>query len=659
MCIIAGFTLFVYWDVQNHQFLNFDDDIYVLSNYYVRNGLSLENINWAFSFNGLGYWQPLTCLSLMLDCQLFGVKAGPLILENVAFHIFNAFLLFLILQRVTGARVKAALVALLFALHPVNVESVAWIAERKTVLSAFFLMTAIYAYIIYTQKKNKWLYGLVLCLYAIGLMAKPIILTFPILLLILDYWPLKRFKSLDLHVAIGADNCMKPMNKFLSLCKSSNGILIFEKLPFVVLSMISLFISILSLLRHEMVIHNSTVTVYMRIYNFFISIIQYLHNIAWPVDLSIFYPFPKTFILLYFLAALSTVVIITILTFITKEKRPWLLMGWLWFLVALLPTSGLIQAGLWPAIANRFMYLPMIGIFIIVVWEADERLKGRYSNFLKVIICIIMICYFAFLTRVQNLYFSNSYSLFSRSLEIVEDNALALNNIGVALSDLGKYDEAMKYLDRGIALYPTKSGYYQNYGVCLVAKGDDEKAMLYFKQAIALDPKLYGSYLNLGLIHSRRGNVAEAVKFMEKALNVDQNNLDLHNNFGFIWAKQGKYEEAIAHFSFVIKRDPGNVSARLNLAQAYQDIGLYNEAMSEYEALNKIVSHNKGYIYYGIAGVYSQQNKYKECTDYLETSLKEGFNVLEILKLDNRFKKFRKTTAYKEFIENYRIKKIS
>jgi hypothetical protein len=196
LCAIIGLTLFVYWDVQNHQFLNFDDNMYVSSNLYVKNGFSMENIRWAFTFTDVSYWQPLPLLAHMLDSQLFGVKPGPHLLVNLAIHILNSLLLFLIMLKMTGARIKAALVALLFAVHPLNVESVAWLAERKTVLSTLFFLAAVYTYIRYTQQKKKWMYAVILCLYTLGLMSKPPILTFPVLLLVLDYWPLKRFGRL-------------------------------------------------------------------------------------------------------------------------------------------------------------------------------------------------------------------------------------------------------------------------------------------------------------------------------------------------------------------------------------------------------------------------------------------------------------------------------
>ncbi|MBE3087439.1 MAG: tetratricopeptide repeat protein [Bacteroidetes bacterium] len=656
LCAIAGLTIFFYWNIKDHQFLNFDDNVYVSANPYVKNGFSLENIKWTFTFTDVSYWQPLTLLSQMLDCQLFGVKPGPQLLVNLAIHIFNALLLFLIILRMTGAQVTAAFIALLFALHPLNVESVAWLVERKTVLSTLFLFGAIYTYLHYTEKKKKWKYALILCLYACGLMSKSAILTFPVLLLLLDYWPLKRFERAAANNYERTAVVSKPINRFIFFWKSDMGSIIVEKLPFLTLSLVSILITMASVLHSRFLVTHELVPIYLRIYNYFVSIIQYLRNIAWPVDLSIFYPFPKTFILLCFLVALSSVVLITILTFITRKKRPWLIMGWLWFLIALLPASGLIQAGLWPALADRFMYIPMIGIFIMVIWEADERLKGRYSQVLKVILFSAMLTYFAFLTRIQNTYFSNSFALFNRCLEVVGDNGLALNNLGETLASLGRTDEAMIYFAKNIKLDPAQANSYHNYGVCLVAKKDDKKAIVYFQKAIALNPNLIHPYIHLSLIQSRAGNTAEAVKFMTKALNIDKNNLDAHYNFGIILAKQGKYEEAISHFSFVIKRDPGNVSARLNLAQAYQDAGLYSQAMAQYETLDKTISHNKGYIYYGIAGVYAQQKKYEECAAYLETSLKDGFNVLEYLESDIRFKNFRKTPAYGVFLENHKIK---
>ena len=572
---------------------------------------------------------------------------------NVAIHIFNALILFLIFQRITGAPIKSALAATLFAVHPVNVESVAWFVERKTVLSTFFLFAAIYNYIIYTENKNKWLYFTTMILYMLGLMCKPVILTFPILLLILDYWPLNRFAKLNQDNTEVIDNRNKPFQKFILLFKSKNGLLIIEKIPFIILSLLSLGISMLSLL--QTFIDYQTVPVYLRIYNLFVSIVQYLRNFFWPVELSIFYPFPKTIPTWHFLLSLFLVLLITVLVWKIREKRPWLIMGWSWFLIAFFPASGIIQSGMWPAIANRFMYLPMIGIFIMVIWEGDQRLNGQYSRLLKIILCGAMLIYFAALARLQNINYSNSFALFQRSIDVVGDNDLAFTNIGDALARSGRVDEAMQYFAKTIKRLPNHPNAYYNYGVCLVMKGDDKQALPYFLQAIKLNPKLINAYMNISQIENRKGNYDEAVNLIKKSLEIDDNDLNVHYNYGIILTAQGKLKEAIPHYLFVLKRDPSYLPARINLAQIYDQAGLYNESIAQYEMLDKMIVHNKGYIYYGMASVYSQQKKFKECAAYLGAALKDGFNVLEYLTSDKRFKNFRKTPAYRAFLEDNKI----
>lgn len=654
-CAIVSLTFFSYWDVQNHQFLNFDDNAYVKLNYYVKNGFSLDNIKWAFSFNNVSYWHPISWLSHMMDGQFFGINPSYHHTMNLAIHILNSILLFLIIFRMTGAQFKAALVAMLFAIHPLNVESVAWVSERKTVLSALFFMAAIYTYVHYTEKKKKWVYVSSLCIYALGLMSKPIILTFPILLFLLDYWPLKRFRTWDSHEISGSTLSLK---KFVYFFRSDAGALLVEKVPFIILSLISLSISMASALYGRIVVNYQVVPIYLRIENFFVSIIRYLQNTVWSFELSIFYPFPKSIPTWHSLMAFAFIVMITLITYKTREKRSWLIVGWFWFIIALLPASGLIQAGLWPAIANRFMYLPSIGIFIAVIWECDQYLKGRYSHVLKIILCIAMLVYFSSLTRVQNLYFANSYALFNRCLAIVGDNDVAFTNIGDALASLGRVDEAMEYFEKSIKLNPGKNANaYNNYGICLVVKGDDQNAVPYFLRAVELDPNFTGSYLHLGLIEYRKGNVDEAVKLLSKALELDQHDLNVHYNLGVIFARQGRLKEAVKHYLFVIRRDPGYLPARVSLAQAYEDAGDYRKALTEYETLIETTPKSKAYVYFRIAGIYSQQKKFIETKDYLEIALKdEGFDVFENLKSDKSFKYFRETTNYTRFLENHGMK---
>jgi len=647
---ISVLTIFSYWGIQTHEFINFDDDIYVKTNQYIKNGITLENIKWAFSFNGESYWHPVTWLSLMLDCEIFGLKSGALLVENLALHILNALLLFTILLKLTGARFKAGMVALLFAIHPIQVESIAWLVERKTVLSSFFLLLAFYAYILFVQKRKYVLLAVSSFFYAIGLMAKPIIMIFPFILMIIDYWPLNRLEKTGIIDCRNKHFATSVLLKWLSFLKLNIKVLLAEKLPFILLTAVSLVVSMVSVHQHAMVINYNSIPLHFRLFNFFVSILEYLRNLVWPVELSIFYPFPQMIPTGKFLLGLILTVTVSMIFYQSRKKHPWLLVGWCWFLIALMPSSGIIQSGLWPAYANRFMYLPMIGILILLVWELGERIKGDYANVLKIILCIALTVYFAFMTRVQNVYFTNSYSLFHRSLEVVPDNALGLNNISVHLINLGRYKEAMTYLERGMKAFPTKPSYYQNYGICLVADGDKEGAIKHFKKAISLDSKLHGAYLNLGLIYSNKGQDDKALQLIGKAMKINPGNVSIQNAYGNLLTKMGRHKEALPHFQYAAKKEYSDLKIRLNLAQSYQFTGHLDQAMAEYQYLEREIKDNKGYIYYGMAGIYSQKKMYDQCIDYLRKAQESDFDVIQFLKSDTRFDNFRTSKYYDQFV---------
>jgi tetratricopeptide (TPR) repeat protein len=654
-CAIILVILFAYADVRQHEFLNFDDNDYITQNRHVQNGLNLKDIRWAFGFTGIGYWHPLTWISHIVDCQLFGLAPGPHHMVNVALHILNALFLFLILFRITGAQYKAAIVALLFAVHPVNIESVAWVTERKTVLSMFFFMTAIYSYVRYTEKKKVWFYLVSLFLYGSGLMCKPSILTLPFLLLVLDYWPLGRFgRGNNYHPvdAAGKTFYRRSLVMFLAFRKSEAAFLILEKAPFIVLSLTSTYLSMISMSKFQIVINYDLIPLDLRIKNLFVSIIKYLGNAVWPIELSIFYPFPQSIPAAYYLLALLCVVLITVMTFLWRKTSPWLAAGWLWFLIALAPASGLIQAGLWPEMANRFMYIPMIGLFLMLVWECDARIRGGYSNTLKVILCGAMLVYFVSLTKVQNLYFSNSYALFTRAAKVTDNNFVAYTSIGYALQSLNRDDEAMEYFLKAITINPKYDLALNNYGVCLGKKGDYVSAGSYFSRAIAISPRYALAYANLAWNQYHRGYPDEAKKLLEKALELDPNNGYAHSIMGTILAGQGKTEEAIRHFQLALEKKSNYVEVWMNLSLAYEKAGLYDRAIAEYEALSKMAQADKGITNYRIAGVYARQNKLEKCKRYLEISLKHGFDVFENLKRDERFESFRGTALYTQLLKS-------
>lgn len=613
--------LFAYNGVQDHEFLNFDDNIYVTNNGHVKNGFSIEGIRWAFGFTGVAYWHPLTWISHMLDCRLFGLSSGAHHLVNLAIHILNALLIYLLINRMTGASYKAAVVALLFAVHPVNVESVSWVAERKNVLSMLFLMAALYYYILYTQEKKGWIYGIILFFYTFGLLSKPSIVIFPFLLLILDYWPLGRFGRGDIYNSVQTVGIFFPrrvLAKIFAFRKSDAAVLFLEKVPFIILSLISSYLSMISMSKFQWVINYDRIPLDLRIYNLFVSITKYLWKMVWPFDLSIFYSFPQSIPAAHFILALSFVVLITFATFMWRISRPWLVVGWFWFLIALAPASGIIQAGLWPEMANRFMYIPIIGLFLILVWECDARIRGLYSNTLKIILCCAVLIYFVSLTKFQNIYFSNSYAVFQRAIEVTGGNSIAYNNFGVALTSLNRIDEAAEYFAKAIALDSKYDDALKNYGLYLFKKGDYITAGSYFSRIITFNPNYVDAYINMGFTEYRLGRPQEAIRHFKKALEIK----------------------------------PNDIEAYYNLSQVYEKEALYNEAVTMYEVIIKMKPTEKGIISYRIAGVYAQQNKLEECIHYLEMSLKHGFDVFGHLKTDERFEAFRETAIYTQLLEN-------
>jgi tetratricopeptide (TPR) repeat protein len=496
------------------------------------------------------------------------------------------------------------------------------------------------------------MYGLALFVYMLGLMSKPSIVTFPFLLLILDCWPLGRFGDVAAsdHVdAVGFSRSRYSLLALRRFLKSKTAVIFFEKVPFLVLSLISFCLSMISISKADDIAYDFA-PVRLRIYNLFVSIVKYLGNMAWPVDLSIYYPFPRSIPVEHFLLALSFVLLITIVSVVWRKRHPWLFTGWFWFLIALIPVGGLIQDGYWPEMANRYMYIPMIGLFLMLVWECDARITGGYSRIIKVIICCVLLVYYISLTRVQNLYFSNNYALFTRAAEVTKDNFIVYNNLGATLISLNKIDDAMIYLEKATALNPKYDKALYNYGFCLMKKGDYSNADAYFSRTITVNPRHAAAYANLGLTQLIRGYPNQAKEFFTKALEIDPDDGNIYNTLGVMLREQGKTEEAIRHFQIALEKKPYLVMARLNLSFAYEKAGLYDRAIAEYEALGKISQTDKGMLNYQSAGIYARQNKFEECRNHLELSLKYGFKVFEHMKSDERFKTFRETAIYNQVL---------
>ncbi len=359
-------TLGVYWQVRDHEFISFDDNTYITENRHVKTGLTQENILWAFRFSDKGgtYWHPLTWLSHMTDCHFYGLNPGMHHTTNLLFHIANTILLFLLFKRMTGALWQSAFVAALFALHPLNTDSVAWVAERKNVLSTFFWILTMLAYVRYTEHPGFFRYMTMFLSFVLGLLSKPMLVTLPCVLLLLDYWPLKRFLISDCRFPIESKNEMSPAQTGDRKSK-----VLWEKLPLFALSAASVCLSSLSLQRYKNIIFPESVLMTLRIENALVSYVRYILKMICPQNLAFYYPYPDSLPTWQSLGAAILLVIISYLTIRAFRSMPYLITGWLWYLGTLVPVSGLIQAGLWPATADRWAYVPLIGLFIMIAGE--------------------------------------------------------------------------------------------------------------------------------------------------------------------------------------------------------------------------------------------------------------------------------------------------
>jgi hypothetical protein len=498
--LLAGATLLPYLQVRHFNFTTFDDSLYVTSNPMVRAGLTWPGIAKAFTTRRASNWHPLTWLSLMLDSQLYGIDPGPMHLTNVGFHIANTLLLFLILAWITGALGRSGLVAALFALHPMHVESVAWVSERKDVLSTFFLLATLGAYGWYVAAPSIKRYLAVAVLFALGLMAKPMLVTLPFLLLLLDYWPFGRIAGLAPLPA--GDDVGPPAH-----APEPRGYrqLILEKIPLLVLAAASCLITISAQSGCGSVMPLAVLPMDARIANSLVAYVEYLVKMFWPYPMIFFYPLAPIpwWEALWAGLALAT---LTVWVLCAARRHPYLAVGWLWFLGMLVPVIGLVQVG-GQAMADRYAYVPYIGLFIIVVWGAYEATaKSQHAKILRTTAAaaIVLACLPA--TRGQAGYWRNTETLCNHAIKINPDNYMAFNQIGMDLAD----------------------------------KGSLNLAAAMFKKSLALAPGFPPAYNNLAIICVRRGKIAEAVSLLKKAIQLNPHNARFYRNLALAYRQERK-----------------------------------------------------------------------------------------------------------------------
>lgn len=569
ICVLLALgTLALYWQVTGFEFTNYDDNKFVTENPAVLGGLTLKGLRWAFTTGFMGNWHPLTWISHMLDCELFHQAAGMHHLVNVVIHALNTLLLFVVLRRMTGAQWRSAMVAALFAWHPLHVESVAWVAERKDVLSALFFLLTLLAYARYVEESNVqspksgFFYRLTFLFFALGLMSKPMLVTLPFVLLLLDFWPLGRVSGLKSQVS-SPDQRPSTLDPRLSTFVE----LVREKLPLFVLAVC------VSVVTYATQKNGRAAGVWLgltpsgRFGNAVVSYVRYLGKTFWPSSLGVFYPHPGRWPLVVVLASAALLILITIAALVFLQRRPWFGMGWLWFVGTLVPVIGIVQIGA-QSMADRYMYIPQIGLLIAVVWFSAEMLgRMRASRIVMALLAVAVLAGCLVVSWRQIGYWRNSVSLFARAIAITENNSVARYNYGTAVGLLGDHEEAKRQYAEVLRINPDFFLALVNMGCLLHEAGQFKEATNFLARAVRLAPNDSLANHSLGLALAALGDLHGAEARFAVACAAEKNDAMNQCDWGTTLLALGRTDEAVEHLSAALRLDP-------KLAAAHAGMGI-------------------------------------------------------------------------------------
>jgi tetratricopeptide (TPR) repeat protein len=571
--LLALLTLFLYNPVANHGFVNFDDPGYVTGNRHIQAGLSWSTLRWAFASTDQANWHPLTWLSHALDYQLFHLKAAGHHYDNLLLHAACVILLFLFLESVTGLAARSAVVAGLFAVHPINVESVAWISERKNVLCTVFFLLGLYTYAWYASRPGGKRYLAVIALFALGLMSKPMVITFPLVLLLLDYWPLQRMNFVR---AVGDDTqsryAMRPLKD-----------LILEKVPMLALSAASAVLTMVAQKGGGAVRDQYSFS--LRAANAIVAYARYIGKAVWPSDLAAIYPFPRAGLPVWEVLLSTGVLVSLTVAVLTRARKSYLTVGWFWFLGTLVPVIGLVQVGE-QAMADRYAYIPFIGLFVAAVWGiADWAASRKISATYLMIGALLAIGSFAAVAHVQMQYWQNSLVLWTHTLQVTDRNFVAEDNLGAELINMGKIEEARAHFQTATEINP-QDGFSQiNLGVCEKRMGNTKAAVEHYKEALRISsaPTLRATaHNNLASVYRLEKNYPAAQQNYTAALKINPGNPMTLIGLGLIAQKKEDLEGATEYYSRAAAASPSDI-ADLLLAQALQKSGRAADSAAAFE----------------------------------------------------------------------------
>jgi len=632
--LLAIVTLAAYWGGQAHDFVQFDDDAYITRNAHVQKGWSGESIAWAFTSMEAANWHPLTWLSHMLDVQLFGLDAGRHHLTSILFHIVNSVLLFLLLFRMTGAPWRSILVAGLFALHPLHVESVAWIAERKDVLSSCLWFLTLGAWWAYLRSKKTGPYALAMAFFALGLMAKPMLVTLPFTLLLLDYWPLGRLRPGDRKRG-------EPVGRLLR-----------EKAPLFALSGASCLITLIAQRSGGAVKAFSQLPLTERAGNAVHAYAAYLGKMVWPSPLAFFYPQPERgFSAGAIVLSIGVLAGVSALAFRMRRHAPYLLFGWLWYLGTLVPVIGLVQVGE-KAMADRYTYIPLIGIFIAFIWGiADAVGRDRTFRLAAGVAAVGMLGVLFALTRAQAGTWANSETLMEHALAVTSDNWMAHSNLGLALVEQGRMQEAAAHFREAVRIVPKLANARINLGLALAKAGQLDQAVAEYRTALLLQPDDPVALRNLGLTLLQMDRIQEAADVLARAVRQESGAADLRFNYGKAMERLGRAPEALEQYEEALRLEPGSAQGLNALGLVLGRMGRLAESI---DRLGKAVEIDPSFaearVNLGVALDY--EGRTSEALEQLQQALKvaPGSPVV----LDNLGLVLGKMNRFPEAIERLR-----
>jgi tetratricopeptide (TPR) repeat protein len=614
-------TLGVYWPVQNYEFLSYDDQLYVTDIYSQKDTITFKDISGTFSDVHTGHWHPLTSMSHMLDWYLFKNNAGGHHWTNVIIHIFNTILLFLLFRTMTGSLWRSAFVAALFAVHPINLESVAWIAERKNVLSTFFWILTMLLYVRYVAQPDWKRYLPVFLCFVLGLMSKPMLVTLPFVLLLLDYWPLNR-------TTINTQNDHQIESSRVDIKKRKISILILEKVPLFVLSAVSIVLTLYAARSAKTIVTLDSLPLINRISNAVVAYIMYIKKLFWPADLAVIYPYVATPVW-QILMMITLLVIITICVCKYLLKYPYLAVGWFWYAGTLVPVIGIIQAGD-QSMADRYAYIPFIGLFMMIVWGMGYVFKKIFSAKVIAGISGAILVALIIVSCHQVRYWQNTFTLFSHAVKVTRNNAIAHRILADELINQNKLKEAMHHCEIGLSLNPANHMMLVSMAWAYYLLDEKNKAIDTLRRAIKVHPEYFRAYNDLFVFLRQADKAEEGLKEYQKATELDCNkdSWELHYYFGKALASEGYFDEAISQYNQVLRIHPRNDVAHDYLALLLLRQGKIDDALNHLREAGRL-QPKFARAHYRLALIFKQKRLFEEDNLQYQEATRLPLNMLE------------------------------